>query len=231
MTSLSKRFLWNSNANLPKTYWISFWSDIRGLKSKVGKLTKNYEGKMDITSLWSWSLTQGHKFQKGSSDCSKQLFSEARVKIGVAVWSTFCSQTDTHTHKHTHRQTNWSKDITPPRFRGGVKTRWVIVIFYNEGIQLYAAHSGGWCSDLTWEEAQHRPTYLWHSGTTYLPKEIYLNALDSQEWWISVLQFTFSQHQLFRNHFRWNARISVLMPRFIVSFKKIELHKKLIDHR
>ena len=29
-------------------------------------------------------------------------------------------QTDTHTHTDT--QTNWSENITPPRFRGGVKT-------------------------------------------------------------------------------------------------------------
>ena len=34
----------------------------RGLKSKVGKLTENYEGKMDITSLWPWPLIQGHQF-------------------------------------------------------------------------------------------------------------------------------------------------------------------------
>ena len=29
--------------------------------------------------------------------------------------------TDTHTHTHTDTQTNWSENITPPRFRGGVK--------------------------------------------------------------------------------------------------------------
>ena len=32
-------------------------------------------------------------------------------------------QTDRQTHTHTHRQTNWSKNITPPRFRGGVKKK------------------------------------------------------------------------------------------------------------
>ena len=40
-----------------------FWLDIRELKSKVRKLTENCEGKMDITPLWPWSLTQGHQFQ------------------------------------------------------------------------------------------------------------------------------------------------------------------------
>ena len=47
-----------------------------------------------------------------------QLFSEDCVKIGVSVRSAFCSHTDTHTH--THRQTNCNENITPPRFRGGV---------------------------------------------------------------------------------------------------------------
>ena len=32
----------------------------RGLKSKVGKLTENYEWKMDVLSLWPWPLTQGY---------------------------------------------------------------------------------------------------------------------------------------------------------------------------
>ena len=55
MTSSTIRILSNSNTNLQRAYlatnWISFWSDINGLKSKVGKLTENYEGKMDIVSL------------------------------------------------------------------------------------------------------------------------------------------------------------------------------------
>ena len=52
------------------------------------------------------------------SDCSEQLFSEDRVKIGVAA---FCSQTDRQTDTHT--QTNRSKNITPPQFRGGVTNK------------------------------------------------------------------------------------------------------------
>ena len=30
-------------------------------------------------------------------------------------------RTDRQTHTHPHRQTNWSENITPPRFHGGVK--------------------------------------------------------------------------------------------------------------
>ena len=30
--------------------------------------------------------------------------------------------TDRQTHTHTHTQTNCNENITPPRFRGGVKT-------------------------------------------------------------------------------------------------------------
>ena len=30
--------------------------------------------------------------------------------------------THTHTYTHTHRQKNFSENITPPQYRGGVKT-------------------------------------------------------------------------------------------------------------
>ena len=50
-----------------------------------------------------------------------QLFSEDRVEIGLSVRSAFCSQTDRQTD--THRQTNCNDNITPPRFRGGVKRK------------------------------------------------------------------------------------------------------------
>ena len=51
-----------------------------------------------------WILRhQGHQYQKGLSNCSKQLFSEDPVKIGESARSAFCSQTDTHTQ--TDRQT------------------------------------------------------------------------------------------------------------------------------
>ena len=69
-------------------------------------------------------MTQGHQLQLGLSQCSQQPFSENRVQIGASARLEFCSQadsrTDTQRDKQTHRQTNFSEDITPPRFRGGV---------------------------------------------------------------------------------------------------------------
>ena len=56
---------------------------------------------------------------------AKQPFSENRVQIGASVRLEFCSQefrTHRQTDRHAHTQTNWSENITPPRFRGGVKS-------------------------------------------------------------------------------------------------------------
>ena len=47
------------------------------------------------------------------SQYGKQSFSENRVQIGASVRLEICSLTDT--------QTNCNKNITPQRFRGGVK--------------------------------------------------------------------------------------------------------------
>ena len=33
------------------------------------------------------------------------------------------THTETHTHTHTHKETNWIENITPSRFRGGVKKK------------------------------------------------------------------------------------------------------------
>ena len=65
---------------------------------------------------------QGHQCQYGLSQCSKQSFSEKHVQIGASVRLEFCSQaeSDTQTDRQTHRQTAL-KNISPPRFRGGVK--------------------------------------------------------------------------------------------------------------
>ena len=70
---------------------------------------------------------------QGSSQCGKQPFSENRVQIGSSVWLEFCSQAEpdrqadkkTDTHTHTDTQTNYSENITPPLFHGGV-----IILFY-----------------------------------------------------------------------------------------------------
>ena len=77
---------------------------------------------MGITSLWPWPLTQGHQFQRCSIQCGKQTFSENRVQIGSPVRLEFFSQVElTHRHTDTHTQTNWSENITLPRFCGSVK--------------------------------------------------------------------------------------------------------------
>ena len=55
MTPSPIQILSNSNTNLPGAYLSNKLNFIlighKRLKSKVGKLTENYEGKMDVTSL------------------------------------------------------------------------------------------------------------------------------------------------------------------------------------
>ena len=62
-------------------------------------------------------------FLTSPNQCGKQPFSENRVQIGASVRLEFCSQaeSDTQTDSQTNTQTNCSENITPPRFRGGVK--------------------------------------------------------------------------------------------------------------
>ena len=47
---------------------------------------------------------RGAPFQKSPSQCLKQLFSKNRIKIGLAVRSTFFPRGHTGTHTITHRQ-------------------------------------------------------------------------------------------------------------------------------
>ena len=60
---------WNSimlqicKGHIKAAYQISDWSNKRELRYTVGKLTENYEGKMDFEPLWPWPLTQCHQFQ------------------------------------------------------------------------------------------------------------------------------------------------------------------------
>ena len=94
----------------------NFWSGIRELRSnsKVGKLTENCEGKMDITywglwpkvtNWWTWVKGQGHQFQYGPSQFSKQPFNKNCLQIIASVWLQFCSLTDkTDRHIHMHRR-------------------------------------------------------------------------------------------------------------------------------
>ena len=65
-------------------------------------------------------------------DQGKQPHNKNRVQIDASVRLEFCSQagpdiqTDTqtdrqtHIHTQTHTQTNCNKNVSPPRFRGGV---------------------------------------------------------------------------------------------------------------
>ena len=57
--------------------------------------------------------------------------------------------------------------------------------FCIQKVSSYAAHSGGWCSDLIREEVQH--TCQWHSATTYLSQGHYFNEFGSRACWLSVL--------------------------------------------
>ena len=82
-----------------------------------------------ITSLWR-PMTQGQQFQKGLSQCGKQLFIENRFKIVASIWLEYCSQAEPDTHRHTSTSTQtmqWS--ITPPRFLGCVII--VLVLYWS----------------------------------------------------------------------------------------------------
>ena len=74
-----------------------------------------------VIALWPWSMTQGHRFQLGSSNCSKQLFSEERVK---SVWRFnrhFVHKwTDRQTDRHTYTQTDklkWKYNLSTISWR------------------------------------------------------------------------------------------------------------------
>ena len=96
------------------TYGISFWSNIKKLRYKVGKLTDNCEEKMGITfNRVSASAVSNHLAKTASKLKSVHLF-------GWNFVHKKSGHTDTQTDRHTHTQTNCSENITPPRFRGGV---------------------------------------------------------------------------------------------------------------
>ena len=96
-----------------------------GPRSKIRKLTLNYGEKKDITSLWPWSSIEGHQFQYGSSQSSKQLYSENCVQICISdhIRSAGILFTDrqTHTYKQTvlpiHDFVEMLKNITPHTLR------------------------------------------------------------------------------------------------------------------
>ena len=52
------------------------------------------------------TLTQGHQFQKGPSQCGKQSFSDNLDQISTSIQLEFCSLTDRHTDRQTHTHTH-----------------------------------------------------------------------------------------------------------------------------
>ena len=71
--------------------------------------------------FWRFFSSFLHAF---SGQCCKQPFSENCVQIGASVRLEFCLQefrTHRQTDRHTDTPTNCNENITPPRFRGGVK--------------------------------------------------------------------------------------------------------------
>ena len=120
MTSSLIRFLWNVYTSRPRVYLsdISIWSNIRELRYTVGKLTENYEEKMDIVSPKVTNFNRGW-----ANAVSNHLAKTASKSVYLFGWNVVHSQSrkDRQTDTHTHTQTNYSGNITPPRFRGGVK--------------------------------------------------------------------------------------------------------------
>ena len=98
------------------TYRISFWSNIKELRYKVWKLADNYEEKMGITSLWPdlWPKVTRVWASAGSNHLAKT----SSKSVHPFGWNFIHKKC--RTHRHT-QPTNCSENITPPRFRGGVK--------------------------------------------------------------------------------------------------------------
>ena len=164
--------------------WISFWLDKRELRCEVGKLTKNFEEKVGITSLWPWPLTQGLQFQKGPSQCSMQPFSKNRVQIGASVRLEFCSLTDrltqSHTHLHTHTHTHTytlTHTHTHTHLHTHTHTNTHTHTYSSSKEEPLSPRLGRWINDLhisndasTYRSSQ-QPTHQYHScmRSVYLP--------------------------------------------------------------
>ena len=120
---------------------------------------------MGITLLWPWPLTQGHQYQFGLSQCNKQPYSENRVQIGGILF-TWNPDTHTyrqrHTHTHTHTQTNWSENITPPRFRGGVKMSIILpLLFFSSWQCVFVLSQNDTLPKISWHCTAFFTVSLW----------------------------------------------------------------------
>ena len=118
MTSSPISILWNLNTNQPRVYLSDVLNFIL-IKHKISEI-QSREVNRELWRKNGCYVTVTLTFDP-VSQCSKQPFSENRVKIGSSVRLEFCSQEIIgHTDTQTDTQTNCSKNITPPRVRWGV---------------------------------------------------------------------------------------------------------------
>ena len=129
MTSSPIQFLWNLNTNRPRAY-LSDSSNFILIEHKRPEIQSN-----DVNrELWrkKWVLrhsdldlwpkvTNSNRVQ--ASAVSNYLAKNMSKSVHLSGWNFVHKQSFTDTH------TNWSENITPPRFRGGV-TKWLNLNLY-----------------------------------------------------------------------------------------------------
>ena len=103
------QFFWNSKTNLPRAYLstfrIPFWTVIRELKYKVGKLTENYEEKKRILcrgdlDLWPKITNFNRVWASVVSNHSVKTTSKS---VHLFSWN-FVHKTDRHIHRQAALQ-------------------------------------------------------------------------------------------------------------------------------
>ena len=142
--------------HIKAAYQISYWSNIRELRYTVGKLTKNYEEKKDFEPLWP-KVTNFNRVW--ASALSNRLAKTAFKSMYPFGWNFVHKKRAGHTHRQTDRQTdtqtNCSENITPPRFRGGIKKSKLllscthkIIVFVKEIHEDINLRLSLWCREL-----------------------------------------------------------------------------------
>ena len=125
MTSSPIQILWNWNTIRPRVYL----SDIPNfilIKHKRAEI----QGREINRELWRKKWVLRHydldlwpkitKFNRvRASAVSNHLAKTASKSVHLFGWNFVHKKC--RTHRHTDTQTNWSENITPPRFRGGIK--------------------------------------------------------------------------------------------------------------
>ena len=96
------------------TYRISFWSNIRDLRYKVGQIIMKKKWVLRHCDLDLW-LKVTNLNRVLVSTISNHLAKIASKSVHPFGWKFV------HKQSWTHTQTNCSENITPPRFHGGVK--------------------------------------------------------------------------------------------------------------